>query len=180
MSRMLERFNSLQSGAKTIGAILSWFGWTSTITSTILAVATGIGAWFESLPYTVIWTCGFTVLVMSTFLIKAPEFYKLIKQAGPNAEPSEVWQMVPTFYLSQAAFLFAGIEPLGTAYVPQGPAVPWLLMLKDAVLSGEIERIPDPHQDMHNMVNGEYQPHVGTQVRREQLQKFAEKRNKKA
>jgi len=180
MAKIIDRFNSLSSTIKAVGTVLGWFGWTTAATSTALALGTGLGAWFENLPYTVIWTCGLTVLVMSIFLIKFPKFYNLIKQASPNAEPSEVWRMVPTFSLSQAASLFAGIEPVDTPFIPLGPAVPWYVMLRDAVLSGEIERIPDPPQDAYHIVNGRYQPHVGTQVRREELQKFAKKRNKNA
>lgn len=178
MSGLIKGINRLSETVNAVTSVIGAVGWFFAGLPVVLALGTGAAGWVERLPYAVIWTCCFTVLAMSAVVIKTFARAKTPVEGIQRPPPSDDWRYVDTFYLSQAACLFAGIEPLEGAFVPQGSAVPWLTMLIDAVASGEIDRIVDDQQDQFNMVNGTYRPSVATRVSRNELRKFSAKRNR--
>ena len=178
MSKVVGAVNSFFEAIENAKTLLEWFGWTQLVVSISSSIGIGVWAKVAGLPGPVIATCGFVFLVAALFLTKARAFYELLRQASPHAEPSREWEHVQEFYLLQAAFLFANIEPYETSLVPRGRVMPWFQTLQNAVSSGEITRIPDP-QDVYLMVGDVYRPSFGTKVGREELRKFAKKYDKR-
>jgi hypothetical protein len=176
MVEIAKSINSAAEWIKVAGTVLEWFGWKKAVMTGLLTVGMGAWTWVEGLSAPIIVVCCLAVATHVAYLTKLSAFYELIKQASPGAEPSTVWRRVPVFYLSQAAFLFAGVEPIEIPSLPRGPAVAWFQMLQHAVHEGEIQRTPDP-QDRFKLDGDVYRADVGTRVSREELRKFAEKRN---
>src|SRR5665213_3222417 len=127
-----------------IEPVLDYFDWKKQVVAVVAALALAGWSFVKGLPWPVIITVGFAVLVMTAYALAFPAFLKLVNVGVEPKPKPEIWKTKKQYSLSQAAILLAD-----TINFSNPDAQAWFFQLCDAINDGEMKRIQTPQDDQN-------------------------------
>jgi hypothetical protein len=173
---------SLIDWGGTAFTVVGWLGWTPAIIGIFAAVGGAIWAVVRGVPVPIAIMAGYCTIAGAVVLTMVPLAYRAFSRMGVAPVPRDavtsqkpnaaVWQHLPKFSLYQAACLLADVTPVWK--IPEGDAQAWYNALRAEIQSRQVAYI---HSSVDNQRTwaGAYHPDEGTQISREELQRFAER-----
>ena len=154
---------SIKKAIPWIEPILDYFDWRKRIIALVIAGAIAGWSFMKGLPWPVIVTVAFSMLVMVAYALVFPAIVK-IAHVGYHPRPNvEIWKHKKHFLLYEAACLLADTVPERVEDRMSADARAWLVVLADAVSAGEMKS---------NYEDGNQRPMMYTRVPRSELQAF--------
>jgi hypothetical protein len=179
VSKLIARVKSVVDWVGTVWTVVGLLGLTTAITGiggTIWAVIIGV-------PKPIAIMAGYCTIVGGVYLTVFPLAYRAFSRIAASPAPhgavapqkpnAAVWQHVPKFTLYQAACLLADVTPVWR--IPEGSdAQAWFDTLRAEIQSKQITYIPTGFEYV-SAPGGNIKPVEGTEISREELQRFAER-----
>ena len=130
-----------------IEPILDYFDWKKRVVSLVAAI--GVGAWsfVKGLPWPVIVTLGFAVLVLTAYALVFPAILRMANVGFRERPDPSIWRHERKFRLFEAACLLADSVPVSNEYNMPASAVAWLTQMCNAINEGDYQRIKSAQDD---------------------------------
>jgi hypothetical protein len=175
---MFALLQKLIDAISALWTMLGWFGVTATIISLSTAAGGVIWAMVTGIAGPIVLMAAFCTITAGVYLALVPMAYRTLRriqdmpiQVRPDPE---IWRHVTTFRLSEAACLLADVEPDLAAVSKPGAVNAWYRAMCDSLKDGEIQHI---RLSEEIVFRDGYYPHEKTIISRDDLKKFANKKN---
>jgi hypothetical protein len=151
--------------------ILDYFDWRKQVIALVATLVIGVWSFVIELSWPAIIVLAFGMLVSAAYALTLPALIKLI-HVGVEPRPNHsIWKYKKRFTLFQAAYLLANREPRADPSLLNGDAAAWYENLREAIMNGEMRRIPTAQDGMNTRPDG-YHPTLETPVEASELKKF--------
>jgi hypothetical protein len=175
-----QRIRAVIDGIATVATVIGWLGLSAWIAGVGAAILGVVWAMISGVAAPIVFMAAFCTFTGAVYLALAPMAYRalqLVKKSPARARPDpEIWRHLPNLQLFEAACLLTDIDPDYQIADNPGDANGWFRALSEAIKTKEISRVESPLDNRTHSLPGGYDPHRGTVITREALQKFAAKR----
>ena len=163
--------------------ILDYFDWRQRVVSVVAAIGMAGWSFVKGLPWPVIVTIGFTVLVMTAYALVFPAIVKMANVGIRERPDPTIWKHSKTFRLFEAACLLADTIPNPNEAYMAPSAVAWLTQLCNALNANEYERVRSLDDDKaHSFLQNDgsflYRAHTFSVIHRDELSRFCRDRGR--
>jgi len=166
-------------GVGTVSTVIGGLGLSAWIAGAAAAIGGAAWAMIIGLAAPLVIMAAFCTLTGAVYLALAPMAYRtlqMVQKSPARTRPDpEIWRHLPNLQLFEAACLLADIEPDFLTADNPGDANGWFRALCEAINAKEILWVKSAEDNRHTFPDG-YHPHRETIITRNDLQKFAEKR----
>jgi hypothetical protein len=147
-----------------------------------VALATIGGAWLVShgIPWPLAAMAAYCTIAAAMFVALIPTFRR---EAGgvvatQISKPNySIWRHRAEYYLYEAAYLLADMEPSRNPALMAGDVAAWFNLLSEAIKKNELRRIQTaPDDNAHIFIDRGYEPHFDTRIDITELRRFCSQR----
>ena len=168
---------SIKKALPWIEPVLDYFDWKKRVVAIVAAIGVAGWSFVKGLPWPVIVTIAFAMLVMVAYALVFPAFLKVANIGYQPRPDANIWKHKKQYELYQAAALLANQIPTGAAGLMAPDTRAWYEQLRDAISDKEIQRITGPYDNQHTF-NDRYVPYENTIITKAELKKFSDARDR--